>query len=46
MYLFFEKGMRSAVSYIGKGYSKTDNKYLTSHDPKKEAKHIIILGRE
>ena len=28
MYLFFEIGMRGAVSYISKRYSKTKNRYL------------------
>ena len=30
MYLFFEKGMRGAVSYISRKYSKANNKYLKS----------------
>ena len=40
MYIFFEKGMRSGVSYISKKYSKANNKYLKSYDPKQESKHI------
>ena len=43
MYLFFEKGMRVGVSYISKRYSKANNKYLKSFDPKQESKHIIYL---
>ena len=34
MYLFFEEGMRSRVSYISKRYSKSDSSYLQSYDPK------------
>ena len=43
MYLFFEKGIPGAVSYISKRYSKINNKYLKSYDPKQESKHIIYL---
>ena len=43
MYLFFEKGMTGAVSYISKIYSKANNNYLKSYDPKQESKHIIYL---
>ena len=32
MYLFFEKVMREGVSYISKGYSKVNNKYLKPFD--------------
>ena len=45
MYLFFEKGMRGGVPYISKRYSKTNNKYLKSYDPKQESKYIIYLDR-
>ena len=41
MYSFFEKGMRGGVSYIFNKYSKANNKYLRSYDPKQEPKHII-----
>ena len=34
MYLFFEEGMRGGISYISKRYSKANNKYLKSYDPK------------
>ena len=43
MYTFFEKGMRGGVSYISNRYSKANNKYLKSYDPKQESKHIIYL---
>ena len=43
MYIFFEKGMGGRVSYISNRYSKADNKYLKSHDPKQESKHIMYL---
>ena len=36
MYLFFEKGMRSGVSYISKRYSQASNKYIKSYDSKQE----------
>ena len=41
MHLFFEKGMRGRVSYISKKYSKFNNMYLKSYDPKQESKRII-----
>ena len=40
MYIFFEKGMRGEIS---NRYSKANNKYLKSYDPKQESKHIIYL---
>ena len=43
MYIFFEKGTRDGVSYISNNYSKANNKYLKSYDPKQESKHIIYL---
>ena len=43
MYIFFENSMRGGVSYISNRYSKANNKYLKSYDPKEEAKHIIYL---
>ena len=43
MYMFFEKGMRGGVPYISNRYSKANNKYLKSYDPKQESKHIICL---
>ena len=43
MYIFFEKGTRGGISYILNRYSKVNNKYLKSYDPKQEFKHIIYL---
>ena len=43
MYLCFEKGMRGRVFYISKRYSKANNKYLKSYNPKQNSKHIMIL---
>ena len=42
MYLFFEKGMRSGVSYISKRYVKVNNKYLRCYDAKQESKDIYL----
>ena len=42
IYLFFEKGMRGNVLYTYTRHSKTDNKYLTSYDPKKLRKSYIL----
>ena len=44
IYLFFKNSMRGGVSYIYKRYSKANNKYLKSYDPKQESKHIIYLN--
>ena len=41
MYIFFEKGTRGGISCISNRYSKANNKYLKSYDPKEESKHII-----
>ena len=35
------KGMRGGVSYVPKRYSKDNNYYLNSYDPKQESKHYI-----
>ena len=43
MYIFFEKSMRGVVSYISNRYSKPNNMYLKSYNPKQESKHIIYL---
>ena len=40
-YVFFQKGKRGAVSYISNRYSKVNNNYLKSYDPKQESKYII-----
>ena len=41
MYIFFEKDTRGGILYISNRYSKADNKYLKSYDPKQESKYII-----
>ena len=41
-YIFFEKGTRGGVSYVSNRYSKANNKYLKSDDPKQESKHYIF----
>ena len=41
MYIFFEKG---AISYISHRYSKANNKYLKSYNPKQESRYIIYLN--
>ena len=43
MYISFEKSTRCEISYISNRYSKTNNKYLKSNDPKQEWKDIIYL---
>ena len=43
MYIFFEKGTRGGIYYISYRYSKANNKYLKSYDPKQESKYIIYL---
>ena len=43
MFLFYEKGIGSKVSYIPKKFSKSNNKYLKFYDLKQESKHIIYL---
>ena len=43
MYIFFETGMRGGVFYISNRYSKANNKYLKSYDPKQESKYVIYL---
>ena len=43
MYLYFEEGMRGGVPYISKRYSKANNQYLKSYNPKQESKHSLYL---
>ena len=43
MHIFFEKGIRDIIYYISNRYSRANNKYLKSYDPKQESKHIICL---
>ena len=43
IYIFFAKGTRGGISYISNRYSKANNKYLKSYDPKEELKRIIYL---
>ena len=42
MYILFEKGTRGGISYISNRYSKANNKYLKSYDPKQELKHYMF----
>ena len=41
MYIFFEKGTRGRIFYSSNTYSRGNNKYLKSYDPKQESKNII-----
>ena len=43
MYIFFGKSTRGAVSYISDRYSKANNKFLKSYNPKQESKHILYF---
>ena len=43
MYILFEKSTRGGVSYIFNTYTKVNNKFLKSYDPKQKSKHIIYL---
>ena len=43
MYILFEKGTTGGVFYISNRYSKANNRYLKSYDPKQESKHIMYL---
>ena len=44
IYLFIEKGLRRANSYIAEIYAKTNNKYMKDYDPKRMSKFIMCLG--
>ena len=41
MYVFFEKSTRGGISYVFNRYSKANNKYLKSYDPKEETYYIL-----
>ena len=43
MYLLVEKGVRDGISYIGKRYSKANNKYMKSYDDSKSSKFVTYL---
>ena len=43
IYVFIEKGLRGAITYIAKRYAKANNKYMKNQDPKKPAKFITYL---
>ena len=43
MYISFKNGTRGGASYISNRYSKDNNKYLKSYDPKQKSKHITYL---
>ena len=45
LYLFYERGIRGGVSYISKRYSKANNEFLTSYDPKNPTKYITYLDK-
>ena len=44
IFAIFEKSKRGTISYMFDRYSKANNKYLKSYDPKQESKHIIYLA--
>ena len=43
MYILFEKGTRGRISSISDKYSRTNNKYLKSHNLKQKWKRITYL---
>ena len=43
IYLFIEKGLRGAISYIAKRYAKANTKYMKNYDPKKPSKFLTYL---
>ena len=45
MYLFFEKGLRSSVSYISKRYKKANSKYLRSYFLKNQRNILPTLTK-
>ena len=42
MFIFFEKSIRGGISYFCNRYSKTNNKYSKSYDPKQEVRYIYL----
>ena len=42
MYIFFEKATRGGIYYFSNIYSKANNRYLKSYDPKQESNHYIL----
>ena len=38
-----KKGSRGGISYIAKGYSNSNNKYMENYNPKKPSKLITYL---
>ena len=42
IYIFFEKGTGGDISCTTNRYSKANNKYLKSYDPKQESKHYVL----
>ena len=40
------KGLIGGISYIAKGYTKANNKYMKDHDPKKLSKFITYLNTD
>ena len=43
IYIFFENDTRGRVSYISNSYSKANNKFLKSCDPKQDYQHILYI---
>ena len=41
IYIFFEKGTIGGISYVSNKYSKANNRYLNTNDPKQKSKRII-----
>ena len=42
MFIFFKKSIRGGISYFCNRYSKTNNKYSKSYDPKQEVRYIYL----
>ena len=43
MYLFIKKRLRGGISYIAKGYSEANSKYIKNYDRTKSSKYISYL---